>query len=158
MFDVGHSRRRSPGARSGTGASGGGGPRALAARRRREEYGTHDYATRYEVELLPLPAFRDLSPEAYREKVAELVREIEEEGERAREGRPVAGVAKILSQDPFQAPSRTTKKSPRLPGRELSTGVVFRRRSAAATTVGAAHASDHEVGVRASASSKLTKR
>jgi hypothetical protein len=84
-----------------------------AARRRREEYGTHDYATRYEVKLSPLPAFRDLSPEAYREKVTELVREIEEEGERARQGRPVAGVAKILSQDPFKPPSRTTKKSPR---------------------------------------------
>jgi hypothetical protein len=45
--------------------------------------------------------------------VAELVREIEEEGERDRDGRPVAGVAKILSQDPFKPPSRTTKKSPR---------------------------------------------
>jgi hypothetical protein len=65
------------------------------------------------VELSPLPAFRDLSPDAYREKVAELVREIESEGERDREGRPVAGVAKILSQDPFKPPSRTTKKSPR---------------------------------------------
>jgi hypothetical protein len=45
--------------------------------------------------------------------VAELVREIEEEGERDRDGRPVAGIAKILSQDRFKAPSKTTKKSPR---------------------------------------------
>jgi hypothetical protein len=87
--------------------------REWAAGRRREEYGTYDYATRYEVELSPLPAFRDLSPEAYREKVTELVREIEEEGERDRDGRPVAGVAKILSQDRFKAPSTTTNKSPR---------------------------------------------
>ena len=39
--------------------------------------------------------------------------EIQEEGERSRSGNPVAGVEKILSQDPFEPPTRRTKRSPR---------------------------------------------
>jgi hypothetical protein len=44
---------------------------------------------------------------------AELLVEIQEEGERARGGNPVAGVEKILSQNPFEPPTRRTKRSPR---------------------------------------------
>ncbi len=93
-----------------------------AARNRRQDYGTYDYATRYSIRFAQLPAFRHLSPEEYREKVGDLVREIEEEGERARggqrgagapSGRPVAGVEKILSQNPLEPPTRVTKRSPK---------------------------------------------
>ena len=88
------------------------------ARRRNEEFETHDFATKYLVDLSPLPAFRDLTPEAYREKVKALIREIEDDAARDRDGSPVLGVEKILSQDRFKAPSKKTakkapKKSPR---------------------------------------------
>ncbi|MCP3957040.1 MAG: hypothetical protein GY719_04225 [bacterium] len=46
-------------------------------------------------------------------KIDELIREIEDEGERKRDGDPVAGVEKILSQDPFEPPTRVTKRSPK---------------------------------------------
>ena len=54
---------------------------------------------------------RHLSSAEYRNKVAELVREIEEEGERKRDGNPVAGVEKILGQNPYEPPTRKTKRS-----------------------------------------------
>ena len=84
-----------------------------AARRRGLSYGTYDYATRYRVGFAPLPAFRELSEYAYREKVAELIWEIEREGEIARGDRPVAGVEEILSQNPYEPPTRRTKRSPK---------------------------------------------
>ena len=82
-----------------------------AARNRGQEYGTYDFATRYLVDLAQLPAFRHLSPEEYQNRVAMLLREIEEESERKRDGNPVAGVEKILSQNPFEPPTRRTKRS-----------------------------------------------
>lgn len=84
-----------------------------AARNRGLNFGTYDFATRYEVGFAQLPGFRELSEEEYRERVADLVREIEEEGVRSRDGDPVAGVAKILSQNPFAPPTRTPKRSPK---------------------------------------------
>jgi hypothetical protein len=84
-----------------------------AAKRRGQNYGRYDYATRYLVGFAPLPAFRELSAEAYQDKLAELVREIEQEGEIARAGNPVAGVEKILSQDPYEPPTLRTKRSPK---------------------------------------------
>jgi REP element-mobilizing transposase RayT len=84
-----------------------------AAARRGETYGTYDYATRYLVELAPLPCFRHLSAEEYQNRVAELIREIEEEGREARGDRPVLGVEAVARQDPFEPPTYQTKKSPR---------------------------------------------
>ncbi len=84
-----------------------------AARNRRQEYGTYDFATQYSIRFAQLPAFRHLAPEEYREKVSELVREIEEEGERKRDGNSVAGVEKILSQNPLEPPTRVTERSPK---------------------------------------------
>ena len=63
--------------------------------------------------LAQLPAFRHLSAEEYRARVAELVREIGEENERKRDGNPVAGVERILSQNPLEPPTRRTKRSPK---------------------------------------------
>ena len=84
-----------------------------AARNRGLNFGYYDFATRYEVGFAPLPAFRGLSHEEYQAKVDGLVREIEQQYAEARDGNPVAGVKKILSQDPFRAPTRVTKRSPR---------------------------------------------
>ena len=83
------------------------------ARNQGTDYGTYDFATGYRVGFAQLPAFRDLAPDRYRDRVAELILEIEEEGERSRDGRPAAGVEKILSQNPFEPPTRRPKRSPR---------------------------------------------
>jgi hypothetical protein len=58
-----------------------------------------------------LPAFRHLTPEQYQDRVAELIHEIEEEGKEQRNGDGVAGVEKILSQNPYEPPTRRTKRS-----------------------------------------------
>ena len=81
------------------------------ARRRGEDFQKYDYATRYELELQPLPAFADLTPEEYRALIAEVLSEIEEEAAAKRGDRPVLGVEKILSEDPCRRPLKT-KKSP----------------------------------------------
>ncbi|HEX9736228.1 MAG TPA: hypothetical protein VGG06_30060 [Thermoanaerobaculia bacterium] len=51
-----------------------------AARNRGLDIGYYDFATKYQVHLSPLPALRDLSPDEYRQTVADLIGEIEEEG------------------------------------------------------------------------------
>ena len=86
-----------------------------AARNRGLEVGYYDFATEYRVDFTPLPAFRDLAPEEYRQKVAELIGEIEQEGQRRRkrDDDSVAGVDKILSQNPYEAPTRSVKRSAR---------------------------------------------
>ncbi len=87
--------------------------KAWAAANRGQDVGRYDFATRYLVGFAQLPAFRHLTPVEYQNKVAELIREIEEEGEKKRDGNPVAGVKKILSQNPHEPPTRQTKKSPK---------------------------------------------
>ncbi|HEX9736102.1 MAG TPA: hypothetical protein VGG06_29420 [Thermoanaerobaculia bacterium] len=84
-----------------------------AARNRGLEVSTYDFATEYLLGFSPLPAFRQLTPEKYRQKVAELIVEIEEEGRAKREGDPVAGVETILSQNPYEPPTRRPKRSAR---------------------------------------------
>ena len=75
------------------------------------DVGRYDFATRYRVPFAPLPAFRNLTPEEYQDKVAGLIREIEEEGKERRGGNEVAGALKILSQNPYEPPTRRTKRS-----------------------------------------------
>jgi hypothetical protein len=60
------------------------------------------------VEFSPLPCWKHLSPEVYREWVAGLVQEIEEEAaaERKRTGRPPLGIKAILAQDPLYRPEK----------------------------------------------------
>jgi len=84
-----------------------------AARNRGLEFGTYDFATKYRVHFSPLPAFRDLPPEEYRQMVADLIAEIEDEGRGKREGDLVAGVETILSQNPYEPPTRRPKRSAR---------------------------------------------
>jgi len=60
-----------------------------------------------------LPCWKDLSPEKRRQRVAQLVQEIESEAaaERKSTGKPALGRAGILAQDPHDHPERP-KKSP----------------------------------------------
>jgi len=53
------------------------------ARRRGEDFGKYDYATRYEIELQPLPGFRDLSADDYRDVIARLVEKIQNDAQRS---------------------------------------------------------------------------
>ncbi len=82
-----------------------------SARNRGLDVSRYDFATLYRVPFAPLPAFRHLTPEEYQDKVADLIREIEEEGEERRVGDDVAGVERILSQNPYEPPTRRTKRS-----------------------------------------------
>ncbi len=66
---------------------------------------------RYLIHFAQLPAFRHLSPEDYQDRVAQLIREIEDEGAKKRDGNPVAGRERILNQDPYKPPARKTKRS-----------------------------------------------
>ncbi len=84
-----------------------------AARNRGLEVGAYDFATKYRIGLAQLPAFRHLDPEAYQDKIAQLIVEIQDEGRTKRDGNPVAGVEKILSLDPYEPPTRRPKNSPK---------------------------------------------
>ena len=81
------------------------------ARRRGEEHERNRFATPETVTLSPLPCWEHLSPEDQKKKIAELVREIEEEAaaQRAATGKPVLGRAAILKQHPHERPNRPKK-------------------------------------------------
>ena len=84
-----------------------------AARNRGEDFERLEYAEEEELKLSPLPCWAHLTPEQYRQSVAELVEEIEAEARADREARGVEplGVRKILRQHPHTRPNKT-KKSP----------------------------------------------
>ncbi len=71
------------------------------------------FATRHAITFAQLPTFRHLSPEQYQDRVAALIGEIEDEAETKRAGDSVAGVERILSQNPLEPPIRVTKRSPK---------------------------------------------
>ncbi|HEX3528802.1 MAG TPA: hypothetical protein VH988_17210 [Thermoanaerobaculia bacterium] len=85
--------------------------RPVAARRRGEEHERDRFATPETVTLSPLPCWEHLSPEEQKEKVAELVREIEEEAaaQGSATGKSVLGRAAILKQHPHEWPNRPKK-------------------------------------------------
>jgi REP element-mobilizing transposase RayT len=83
------------------------------ARRRGQAFEYLDYANRESLELAPLPAWQHLSPEAYRERIAELVADIASEAAAQREasGREPLGRLEVSTQDPQERPVKV-KKSP----------------------------------------------
>ena len=85
----------------------------FAAKQRGEDFGRLKYAEEEELVLSQLPCWADLTPEQYRERIAELVEEVEAEARADRESRGVEplGVEAILRQDPHTRPNQT-KKSP----------------------------------------------
>jgi hypothetical protein len=85
----------------------------FAARNRGEDFGRLKYAEKEELFLSQLPCWADLTPEQYRERIAELVEEIEAEAraDRAARGVEPLGVEAILRQDPHARPNQTKKSA-----------------------------------------------
>ncbi len=83
------------------------------ARRQGIEFDANTFATEYTVTLSPMPCWRHLSAIQYREAVAALVAEIENEARlrRAETGREPMGARAILSQDPLSRPAKS-KRAP----------------------------------------------
>ena len=83
------------------------------ARRKGENADPAKHAGTETVTFSPLPCWKHLSPEAYRERVRKLGLEIDEEAaaRRKRTGAQPFGVAAILAQHPWTRPERV-KKSP----------------------------------------------
>jgi hypothetical protein len=85
----------------------------FAARNRGEDFGRLQYATEETFEITPLPCWAHLSSEAYRQRIAELMEEIESEAaaKLAEAGREPLGVEAILRMDSEARPAKS-KKSP----------------------------------------------
>ena len=83
-----------------------------AARHRGQAFERLQYATLERLELAPLPAWRNLRPEIYRQRVAELVAEIVAEvaADREASGAPLRPLV-VQAQNPHDRPAKM-KKSP----------------------------------------------
>jgi hypothetical protein len=84
-----------------------------AARRRGEKFDRMKYATREILVLSPLPCWKHLSAEVRRQRVVEMIADIESEAvlRRQRSGSQVMGASKVRGQHPFGRPA-WPKKSP----------------------------------------------
>jgi hypothetical protein len=85
--------------------------REYNARLRGETFERRKYSNIETVTLSPLPCWKHLTPEAYRDRIADLVRVIEQQAREARGGLAPLGVKAILAQKPHDRPARP-KKSP----------------------------------------------
>ncbi len=87
--------------------------RESAADRRGEEFDKYEYATRLELRLDPLPCWAHLDPTQIRQRVAEMVEDIEQEAieEHRRNGTEPKGREAVLREHPHYRPNRL-KKSP----------------------------------------------
>ncbi len=83
------------------------------ARLRGEEFGVRQFADTEIVNLAPLPCWRDLSAEQYRERIGELIEAIiaQTAARRTATGIEPLGSAAILRQNPYSQPVKT-KRSP----------------------------------------------
>jgi hypothetical protein len=83
------------------------------ARQRGEAFGKRDFATTETLHFAPLPCWAHLSSESYRERIAELIAEIEAEAAArlSHSGAQPLGVRAILRQKPTDQPVKT-KRSP----------------------------------------------
>ena len=83
------------------------------ARQRGEEFGARQFADTEVVNLAPLPCWRHLVGEQYRERIAELVEAIiaKAAARRAETGIEPLGPAAILRQQPFSQPTKTKKSA-----------------------------------------------
>ncbi len=84
-----------------------------AARRRGEKFGPLDFSTPEIMTLAPLPCWKHLEPEQRKNRIAALVKEIEEEAAaaRQRDGIQVAGVDAVLAHHPHDRPEKLKKGS-----------------------------------------------
>jgi REP element-mobilizing transposase RayT len=78
-----------------------------AARRRDESHDLSRFSEPETLTLSPLPCWQHLSPEAYRQRVAEVVDRIERHAaaERARTGAKIVGARAVLAQHPHHRPA-----------------------------------------------------
>ncbi|MEO6709103.1 MAG: hypothetical protein ABIP42_05950 [Planctomycetota bacterium] len=85
----------------------------FGARRQGLEFGAREFTTAYTVTLSPLPCWRHLSSEQYRQAVSQLVSEIEAEARLRQEEtrREPTGAEFVRRQSPLSRPARS-KRSP----------------------------------------------
>ncbi len=85
-------------------------PRSTARGGGGKEHERDRFATPETLTLSPLPGWEHLSPEDQKKKIADLVREIEEEAAAQRGGNgTVLGRAAVLKQHPHERPNRPKK-------------------------------------------------
>ncbi len=82
-----------------------------AVRRRGEEPDRLRFATTETLTLSLLPCWQSLPPQAYRQRIAEMIEEIEREAatERARTGRKILGRRAVLAMHPHHRPTKIAK-------------------------------------------------
>lgn len=69
------------------------------------------FATRYEIPLVPLPSMADKSEEEQQAIVRQIVRDVEDEGaEMKRKGTIFLGVEGVLATDPLERPKKLSRK------------------------------------------------
>ena len=87
--------------------------REYGARQRGDSFHHLEFAKEYTLQLVQLPCWEHLDPEQYRERIAELVGEIEARAAAMREAtrRPALGAAAIRAQNRHDRPAKP-KKSP----------------------------------------------
>lgn len=79
------------------------------ARRRGKKVGPEDFAKEYEVPLVALPCWEELSREEQEERVKGLVREIEEEAAAKLDGGKVLGVQGVVEADAYARPEEESR-------------------------------------------------
>ena len=82
-----------------------------AARRRNESFGRYKYALQETLFLDPLPCWRHLPPEEVRQRVKELVDDIDREAaeKRRKKGRTSMGAKAVMKQRPHHRPDKLKK-------------------------------------------------
>ena len=87
--------------------------REYGARLRDKSFHRFEFATEYTLRLERLPCWADLAPEQYRQRIADLVADLEAQAaaEREAEGRPALGAEAIRLQDQHDRPAEP-KRSP----------------------------------------------
>ncbi len=87
--------------------------REYGARLRGKAFQRLEFATEYTLRLEPLPCWADLPPEQYRQRMTELVADLEARAaaEREADGRPVLGAETIRQQNRHDRPTKP-KESP----------------------------------------------
>jgi REP element-mobilizing transposase RayT len=81
------------------------------ARHRGQQTTAAAFAESERVVFTPLPCWAHLEPDAYRERIADLIRKLVDEGRRQRDGRGVLGKRAILAQDPHHKPLRSDRSA-----------------------------------------------
>jgi len=99
------------------------------ARARGKKVRPVDFQTIHDVQLSPLPALLDRTPDQRQAKYRRLIKEIQTEtmGTNKENGRTPMGVAKVLDQDPHQRPASPDRSTaPFVHSKDRSSAIAFR--------------------------------